>query len=181
MSRFFSYHLYNSSLQRSSRRGGRLRCCRNRCHVQSLQVRRRLKGGWPGDGAEGFLKWVTVLLRAKRKRLRADQHTRYTGNTHGPCRHTRQNPFRVRGAEWIGVNGAASRPHWRNRWSPSGARGSTRQHTVNPKTAPVLPSRCVGILPLPVCESLKGPVGKRQFKINNCDVAIVTVKTILRG
>lgn len=54
----------------------------------------------------GALKRVTVLLEAKRKRLSADQHTRFTGNArcHADV-HIQTFPGVLR-AEWMGANGA---------------------------------------------------------------------------
>lgn len=43
--------------------------------------------------------------------------------------------FRVWGADWMGANGAASRPHSQIEIKSSGARGATRQHSVNPANA----------------------------------------------
>lgn len=99
------------------------------------------EGSWSG--------WL-YLPRAEGERLSADQHTRYTGSTQGPCRRTR--PKTLSGYErrrewwWMGRLRVHAEETW---WGTSGARAATRQHTLNPKTlAPMLPSGCVVIFPL---------------------------------
>lgn len=91
--------------------------------------------GWPGKGV-GALKSVTVLLKAKRKRLNTDQHTRYTGNTQ---HHVDARAKTTSGSGLQNEWRAERAPRWIQR-SPSGSRAATRQHTINPRTPPVVPS-----------------------------------------
>lgn len=132
--------------------------------------------GWPGKGA-GALKWVTVLLKAKRKRLNADQHTRYTGNTH--CHadtHVKIVPglgSRMNGSQW-----SASEPHGQIEKSSSGARGATRQHTVNPKTVLMLHSMCVRNFHF-ILWLTKKDHAKWHMKYNYCACTVLTVTTVL--
>lgn len=148
----FTYHLHNSSLQRSRLSRCCLGLCWNRCHVQRLEVTMPFEGGlaWPGNRARGSWSGWLYLLRAEKERLNADQHTRYTGSIQGPWKRTRltSRSGYVTQFEWKWMRRLHVHAEETLRCT-SGARAATRQHTVNPKTlAPVLPSGCVGIFRL---------------------------------
>lgn len=85
-----------------------------------------VKKGWPGQGAG------SLLLKAKRKKGWATINTHVIPETHFAMHaHTRRTRSGSGRAEWMGANGAGSRPHGQVEVKSSGARGSTRQRSVN--------------------------------------------------
>lgn len=84
-------------------------------------------------------------------------NTHVIPETHTAMQTHTSKSFRVCGAEWMGANGALLNRTGKFKKSSSGARGATRQHTVNPKTVLMLHSMCVRNFPFQSVNHKKRP------------------------
>lgn len=86
-----------------------------------------------GDQVRELGLWSQWLFYWKpREKGWAPINTHVIPETHFAMHTHTSKPFRVLGSEWMGANGAACRPRKPIEIKSSGARGATRQHTVNP-------------------------------------------------
>lgn len=135
-----SYHFHNSSLQRSRRSRSSLSWCRNRCHVHRFEiyitpfkkekgVSRFFKG--ESCGGDSWSEWLFYWKPKWKKAERRSTHTLY--RKHTVCHaytHVKTRPGPWERNEWERMKGA-SPPHERSEVKTSGARRTTRQHSVN--------------------------------------------------